>query len=49
MAAAVLLSGPALWTWPAVSPPLSAWVAAGLLAVVCTLLLSLNVARIVGP
>jgi drug/metabolite transporter (DMT)-like permease len=36
LSAAVLLVGPALWTWPAVSPPATAWAAAVLLAVACT-------------
>ena len=36
LAATVLLALPALWTWPAVSPPPTAWGAVVLLAVVCT-------------
>jgi drug/metabolite transporter (DMT)-like permease len=36
LAAALLLAGPAWWTWPAITPPASAWVTAVLLAVLCT-------------
>lgn len=36
LSAAVLVAGPAWWAWPAASPPLNAWVAAVLLAVLCS-------------
>ncbi len=36
VAATLVWSGPALWLWPPVSPSSGAWVAALLLAVVCT-------------
>ena len=36
LAAALLLALPALVMWPAVTPPLHTWVAAGLLAIFCT-------------
>lgn len=36
MVATVLLAGPATATWPAVFPSASGWIAAGMLAVLCT-------------
>lgn len=36
VAAALVLAPAALWTWPAVNPSGSAWLAAGLLALLCT-------------
>ncbi len=36
LSAAVLLALPALWAWPAVNPPASAWLAVGALSLGCT-------------
>ena len=36
LSATVLLAGPALWTWPAVAPDLTAWACAATLALACT-------------
>jgi drug/metabolite transporter (DMT)-like permease len=36
LSAAVLVAGPAWWAWPAVNPPWNAWLAAVLLALLCS-------------
>jgi drug/metabolite transporter (DMT)-like permease len=36
LAAALVLAGPAWWTWPTLAPPASAWWAAVLLALLCS-------------